>query len=160
MLVDRAASSRYERYDRWYALLQEEIELVASSNPGIIAVGKVVARYLEERCFPRSFSPVIHYSGRAARARNQGIIGREDEFHAFSESVALEDVVATAEEVLRVSRAPSDIYDETLSRLARSKLTSSRKKLIFNYKIAFDSMQREVIAVNSGASKMVKPSNV
>jgi hypothetical protein len=34
MLVDRAGLARVQRYDRWYALLQEEIELVAAPSAG------------------------------------------------------------------------------------------------------------------------------
>jgi hypothetical protein len=141
MLVKRAGLTRVERYDRWYPLLLEEIDLVAYPNAGIVTVGKVVSRHLEERDFQRSFTPVIHYSGQAGSARNAGIAGREDSFHAFRESVSLEDVVATAEEVLRASCVPADIYDDTLQRLGRSQLTASRKKLIFNYKIAFEPMR-------------------
>jgi hypothetical protein len=141
MLVKRADRTRVERYDRWYPLLLEEIDLVAYPNAGIVTVGNVVSKHLAQRVFPRSFTQVIHYSGQAGPARNAGIAGREDSFHAFKESVLLEDVVLTAEEVLRASRVPADIYDDTLARLARSQLTTSRKKLIFNYKVAFGSMR-------------------
>jgi hypothetical protein len=33
--------------------------------------------------------------------------------------------------------------DETISRLEMSQLTTSRQELIFNYKIAFDSMRAD-----------------
>ena len=36
---------------------------------------------------------------------------------------------------------PAEIRDETLSRLARSQLTTSRRQLIFNYKVAFESIR-------------------
>jgi hypothetical protein len=49
-------------------------------------------------------------------------------------------VVATAEGALKAAHVPSEIRDETLSRLAKSQLTTSRQQLIFNYKIAFESM--------------------
>jgi hypothetical protein len=141
MLVKRAGVARMERYDRWYPLLLEEIDLVAYPNAGIVTVGKAVSRYLEQRDFPRSFTAVIHYSGQAAPARNAGISGREDSFHEFRESVSLEDVVSTAEGVLKASRVPPEIYDDTMARLAGSHLTTSRKKLIFSYKVAFSSMR-------------------
>jgi hypothetical protein len=132
---------RIPRYDRWYELLQEEIELVATPNVGIVAVGNVVSQHLERRDFRRPFTKVIHYSGQAGRARSAGIVGREDSFRAFRDSVSLEDVIATAEGVLRAARVPAEIRDETLSRLARSQLTTSRQQLIFNYKVAFESMR-------------------
>src|SRR5208337_1287438 len=89
MHVKQAGLLRMERYDRWYPLLLEEIDLVAYPNAGIVTVGKVVSRHLEERNFLRSFTPVIHYSGQAGPARNAGIAGREDIFHGFRESVSL-----------------------------------------------------------------------
>jgi hypothetical protein len=141
MPVDRASLVRIPRYDRWYELLQEEIELVATPNVGIVAVGNVVSQHLERRDFRRPFTKVIHYSGQAGRARSAGIVGREDSFRAFRDSVSLEDVIATAEGVLRAARVPAEIRDETLSRLARSQLTTSRQQLIFNYKVAFESMR-------------------
>jgi hypothetical protein len=141
MLVDHAGPARIQRYDRWYALLQEEIELCASPSAGIVAVGKVVSQHLARRRFRRPFTPVIHYSGQAARARSAGLKGREDSFQAFSGSVSLEDVVATAEDVLKAANVPSKIRDNTLSRLARRQLTTSRQQLIFNYKLAFESMR-------------------
>jgi len=82
----------------------------------------------------------MHYSGQAAAARNAAVVGREDSFRAFLQLVALEDVIATAEDVVKEARVPKDIADETLSRLARSELTVSRKKLMFSYKVVFESM--------------------
>lgn len=140
MLVDRAGSSRDERYDRWYPLLQEEIDLVTTPDAGIVTVGKVVSNYLERKPLGRSFTGVIHYSGQAGRARNEGIVGREDSFKAFRDSVSLEDLITTAVDVLRSTRVPDGIRDETLSRLRRSQLTTSCKQLNFNYKVAFESM--------------------
>lgn len=140
MPADDADRARRERYNRWYPLLKEEIDLVAAPNAGIIAVGKAVAEELERQGLQRTFTRVIHYSPQAARARNAGIEGHEDSFQAFEEAISLEDVLATAEDVLRASSVPTEICKETLSRLERRELTTSRKKLIFNYKLAFESM--------------------
>jgi hypothetical protein len=138
MLVDRAGLARVERYDRWYALLNEEIDLVAKPGARIVAVGSAVAEHLERQQFRRPFTRVIHYSGQAGPARNRGIAGREDDFEAFRKSVTLEDLVATASDVLRVARLPDEFREETLARLARSQLTVSRQKLIFAYRVAFE----------------------
>jgi hypothetical protein len=89
----------------------------------------------------RPFTQVVHYSGQAARTRSAAVVGREESFQAFIGSVSLADVVATAERVLRVAHVPADIRAETLSRLERSQLTTSRQQLIFNYKVAFESMR-------------------
>ena len=141
MLVDHAGLARIQRYDRWYALLQEEVDLCATASTGIVAVGNVVSQHLARRSFPRPFTRIIHYSSQAGPARSAGVVGREDSFQAFSGSVSLEDVVATAEAALKVAHVPSEIRDETLSRLAKSQLTTSRQHLIFNYKVAFESMR-------------------
>jgi hypothetical protein len=75
ILVTRAGVARTRRYDRWYELLVEELDLVATPGAGIFAIGNAVARHLERRGFPSPFTKVIHYSGLAARARAAGIIG-------------------------------------------------------------------------------------
>jgi hypothetical protein len=146
MLVARAGLARVERYDRWYGLLQEEIDLVATLNPGIVAVGNVVARHLERRRFARPFTRIIHYSGQAGPARSAGITGRKDSFKEFIGSVSLADLVTVAGHVLETARVPAEIRDETLLRLARSSLTTSRQELIFNYKLAFESMRAHDVA--------------
>ena len=48
MLVDYAGFARTQRYDRWYSLLQQEINLCANPSAGIVAVGNVVAEHLVE----------------------------------------------------------------------------------------------------------------
>jgi hypothetical protein len=141
MLVDHAGFARTQRYDRWYSLLQQEIDLCANPSAGIVAVGNVVAEQLARRGFRRPFTRVIHYSGQAGLARSVGLVGREDSFQEFSGSVSLEDVVATAEDVLKGAHVPPEIRDDTLARLAKSQLTTSRQQLIFNYKVPFESMR-------------------
>ena len=141
MPIKRADSTRTQRYDRWYSLLQQEIDLCANPSAGIVAVGKRVAEELARLGFRRPVTPVIHYSSQAGLARRAGIVGREDSFRAFSGSVSLEDVVATAEDVLKAAHVPSEIRDDTLAPLAKRQLTTSRQQLIFNYKVAFESMR-------------------
>jgi hypothetical protein len=141
MLVELAGVGRRQRYDRWYELLTEEIDLVATTEAGIVAVGRAVADHLERRGFPRPFTRVIHYSGQAARARSAGVEGHEERFEAFRDTVSKEDVMATAEYVLEKSSIPDQFREETLARLARRQLTASRKKLVFSYKVAFVKMR-------------------
>jgi hypothetical protein len=141
MLVARAGLAREQRYDRWYALLQQEIDLVAAPNARIVAVGNVVSQLLKRKAFQRNFTPVIHYSGQAGRARSEGIVAREDSFQAFKDSVSHADLVATAQDVLTSARVPAKIREETLTRLKGFALTTSRKQLIFIYKVAFESIR-------------------
>jgi hypothetical protein len=92
----------------------------------------------------------MHYSGQAGPARNAAVVGREDSFQEFSQSVTLEAVLATAESVLAASRVPAPFRDGTLTRLTRSQLTTSRKKLMFSYKVVFEAVRSERAHVSQG----------
>lgn len=138
MLVERARHERVARYDRWYSLLIEELRLITKANVSIFAVGNQVARFLERRDFPWGYRRIMHYSGVAAKARNEGVIGHEDRFEEFKDSVSMEDLLELAATVLRSSGIPHRFREETLARLRRSELSESRKKLLFNYRLAFE----------------------
>jgi hypothetical protein len=58
MLVKHAGAVRGDRYDRWYALLQEEIDLIAAPGARVIAVGKEVAKHLRRSGFQRGVTIV------------------------------------------------------------------------------------------------------
>ena len=137
MTVSRAGTNRHQRYGRWYSLLQEEIDLVATSDAHCFAVGKVVSDFLSERNLQRPFSYLLHYSPQAARARNKGIEGHEARFETFRGTVSIEDVIAEAEQVLDEAGLPDQFRDEALDRLEDSTLTPSRKKLLLTYQLAF-----------------------
>jgi hypothetical protein len=141
MHVKGADRERIPRYNRWYPLLQEEINLVATSDAAIVAVGKIVFQHLKRRGFQRPYTPIIHYSGQAGRARSREIVGHEDNFEIFRGSVSVKDVVATAEAVLRETHMPTEMCDETLSLLSKSQLSTSRQQLIFSCKLAFESIR-------------------
>ncbi|HEY1266712.1 MAG TPA: hypothetical protein VGH16_05610 [Candidatus Binatia bacterium] len=148
MLVEDAGIARIQRYDRWYPLLQDEIELVASKDAMIIGVGGEVYRYLNEkssgeRVSGRILRTVMHYSDQAGRARSKGISGHEQEFEAFKNSVTLEDVRATAEDVIKDACVPPKIKERVLLRLKENCLTLSRQRLMFNYKMRFESLRNE-----------------
>ena len=132
MLTAHANIDRTERYDRWYRLRLAELDLVGPEAQ-IFAVGKVVARDLRRRGF-RKFTEILHYSGLAGRARAAAIHGHETEFEAFRGTVSLEDVLATAEKVLEP--VPAWLRDTTLGALARTELTTSKKRLLFAYRLA------------------------
>jgi hypothetical protein len=129
------------RYDTWYALLQEEIDLLASPTAEIVAVGTAVHQNLMSRGFRRQITPILHYSSQAARWRAEAMVGREDGFEAFRGSVVLEDLVDIAEAVFTEARAPALFRDATLARMRRGELTPSRQQLIFHYKLKFESIR-------------------
>ena len=132
MLVKHAGVGRADRYDRWYALLEEEINLVAAPGARLIAVGKSVADHLRRRKFPKPSHKVIHspLAGRARGARMQGL---ELEFHEFEASLSLEEVVATTRMVLDESGVPLRIRDEVLALVSRSQLSESQRRLVYCY---------------------------
>lgn len=137
MPVARAGVDRTQRYDRWYGLLLEELELVAKPKAQVFAVGSEVTKHLRQRRFPMPFVQVMHYSPLAGQARGAGIIGHEASFEAFKGSVHLNRVLTTAEQVLKES-VPTKFQTQTLARLARRQLSESQQQLIFNYKLAFE----------------------
>jgi len=141
MPTSQAGDGRQDRYDRWHALLQDEIDLIATPDANIFAVGKAVADHLDSRDFQRPFTRILHYSPRAARWRNRIVENRKEDFEAFRGTVTIDDLIATAGDVFESTQVPDRFRDETLSRLQSRRLTPSRRKLIFNYKIAFESFQ-------------------
>ncbi len=141
MLVQRAGPQRVTRYGRWYPLLEEELDLIASADARIIAVGNAVSRQLKRQDFQRPFTSIVHYSSQAVLARRRALIGREEAFRAFEDSVSREDVIATATEVLASAQVPTVIAEETLAQLRRFQLTLSRQQLMFTYKVAFESLR-------------------
>ena len=141
MLVKLAGSARRKRYDAWYQLLQEELELVSHAGTRFIAVGRPVSEYLERVGFPTPFTRIIHYSGQAARARKAGIKGRERSYSAFRTSVTLDDLVAMAQAALEDAGVPSEMREQALARLNSSQLSESRRQLIFCYKTALEKLR-------------------
>lgn len=141
MPTDRAGEEREDRYNRWYPLLREELDLLATEKSRIIAVGKAPYDYLSRKPVELPLTRILHYSSQAARARNKAVEGREDRFRAFEGSVTHADLLDTAEEVLRDASVPDWVHEETVSRLNRRELTTSRQKLLFIYKEEFEEMR-------------------
>lgn len=137
MAVDGASTDRDRRWGRWYDLLLEELDLVAKPGADVFAVGKLVEEYLERRSFPIPFTTLIHYSGQNALGRKRCTGSHQVHFEQFKDTIALEDVLATAEQVLG-SSVPRRFRDQTLERLRGRQLSESRKRLIFCYKLAFE----------------------
>jgi hypothetical protein len=141
MWVKLAAGEREERYKKWYPLLKEEIDLIAQPDARVIAVGKTVANFLSCLGFPRRFTPIMHYSQLAAKTRSARLKGHEHSFRAFKDSISLEDVLATAKDVLEESRVPKEISERALALLMGRQLTTSRRQLIFSHKLDFEAMR-------------------
>jgi hypothetical protein len=141
MLVREAECDRRDRYERWYELLLEELSLVAAPKATLFAVGKPVEVFLSAVGFGTRVTRLLHYSGRAARARNAAIIGNERAFEVFRGNVSHDDVLSVAKDVLERAGLPQPFYSETHNRLTRAKLTDSRRKLLFSYRLAFTALR-------------------
>ena len=146
MLVAHAGHARRARYDRWYGLFMEELDLVAEPDATIIALGRAVAAQLERRAFERPVRRVLHYSGQAAKARNEAVAGHEAAFEAFTAAFTEETLLEEAAAVLAASAVPDEVREEAMARLQRSTLSPSRKKLAFAYKTAFEEARAEAAA--------------
>lgn len=143
MLVDRAGEERLARYERWFPLLQREIDLVGRPTAGIVAVGKVVERFLRPRLpSGRRMVGVIHYSGMAGGARNAAVKGHEEALDSFRGSVSMADLAENAERLLEASSMSEGARDRTLRRLGSAELSDSRQKLLFAYKLVFEGFRR------------------
>jgi hypothetical protein len=79
----------------------------------------------------------MHYSAQASRYRDTAVEGRKQEFQAFAATLSTEDIVATADAVMRQHSVPFALSSETITRLRKAKLSDSRKKLAFIYLTAF-----------------------
>jgi hypothetical protein len=143
MLVEHAGLKRTERYDLWYSLLIDELDLVSTDTAVVIAVGGQVAKQLARRGFERPLARILHYSGQAAKARKEATKGREQEFELFKTTISHRQLVTVAALVLERSGIPAGIQYETFLRLSKSQLTESRLRLMFIYKSTFDRLKRE-----------------
>ena len=138
MPVKLANQDRTARWDRWYGLLLDEVDLVARPGARAFAVGKPVEAYLRQRAFPLPRTYLLHYSGAGRAHRSAVIAGREDAFEQFRMSISSDLVLATADEVFSTSLPPA-LRDQALARVAGTRLSNSDIQLIFNYKLAFES---------------------
>jgi len=141
MLVKHAGKARTDRYDKWYELLKEEIDLIAADGASVIAVGKTVAEHLRRYGLDWKVTTVIHYSPLASRARAARLEGHEDRFRKFASSISKEDIQATARVVLEESKVPPAICTEAFSIVERSQLSESRRKLVYCYKLDFEAIR-------------------
>jgi hypothetical protein len=133
MFGDKANVNRTQRYDRWLGLLEEELELVATHDAKIFAVGSVVRDYLELRGRRRPHATLMHYSSIAAPHRARAVVGREHSFEEFKNSMTPERLRTVAESVLDECDVPQDIRNETLRKI---KLSNSLLQLAFSYKLS------------------------
>ena len=143
MAVNRAGIDRRKRWDRWYPLLLDELNLVAIPGAHTFAVGGIVDGFLSENSFPRGltktihYSSVMHYSPVNVAHRKRRIAAREADFTEFKRSLSIDRVLAVAKEVMTES-LPPPLRDLAVARLIPLHLSESDLQLIFIYKLAFE----------------------
>ena len=136
MLVALASTARRQRYRRWYPLLREETDLLSKDTVQVFAVGKQVDHHLRAMQFPRYVTPILHYSPRANRAN--GIAGHEPELEELRSTISHADLLALAHELINESNVPEIIRRFVLTKVEHRTLTTSRLKLMLNYKLSFE----------------------
>ena len=141
MTIRLANKQRRSRYERWYPLLKKELQLLAKpEGTRLIAVGKVVADFLNKKPLFQCAERVLHYTRNAAPHRNRVIEPWREHFLEFSQSVDEEALEATIKEVL--TEVDMESFVKFRPEGGKSyKLTESRKKLMFYYKNKFNELK-------------------
>jgi len=93
--------------------------------------------FLQRRRPGREVDTVIQNSPQAAASRDAAVRGREHEFHAFCETFSLQEIIDVAALVMRENSVPATMLKGTIERLAKTRLSESRKKLAFTYTSVF-----------------------
>ena len=133
-----AEYDRMKRYDRWFPLLEKELEIVAKPNPLVIAIGKSTGDFLRSKGL-KGYSDdiVVHFSQQASSIWKKVAESNQELFDGFVPTVSPRVIKRTVEQVLKEADMDS-FLDETLKRLTvGAGLTESRKQLMFTYKVQF-----------------------
>ena len=153
MKTKLADKQRWERYNRWYPLLKDELRLL--NKPGrtrLIAIGNVVADSLEGKGLCERVEKVLHYTRTAAGHRDRAIECWRQHFVKFSESVKKDAFEESIKKVLQ--DAGMESYNGYRPEgHGKYKLTESRKKLMFYYKNRFSELRDESRIVLSFESR-------
>ncbi len=90
MPVAMAGIDREQRYEEWYPLLLEEIDMAGKPGAPIIAIGKQVKNFLQQNDLEgktgRPLYAVLHYSNQAARYWKTEAEGDPKGFEEFKEA--------------------------------------------------------------------------
>ena len=137
MYAGCARRLRNERWEKWYCLLEKELELVAEEEAPVIAIGKNVGNFLEAKKLKSYRGSIVHYSPAAGRAQRWYADEYPDCFNRFRDTVTASDLAKTVRDVLEgESNVPSAEFKIKELRLHRP-LREHKKKLMFSYKQSF-----------------------
>ena len=142
MATKYAASESLNKYKEWYPLLQKELELVAKPGARRIAIGNTAGNFLSRM---KSYPPdrtILHYSPQASKYRGKEIEGRERSYCTFAKRISVDVIIDTAKAVWRDADMEPFQHDLLEQLNGGSGLTESRKKLMFDYKVAFEEIRK------------------
>ena len=122
--------------------MEKELQLLGKpEGTRLIAIGKVVADFLNSKFSSQKIERVLHYTRNAAPHRDRLIEPWREYFLEFSESVDENAFTESIKDVL----IDADMEPYIIIRPEGGKaytLTESRKKLMFYYKNRFNELKR------------------
>ncbi len=144
MWIKDAQKGRSRRYDAWYPLLRQEMNLVSKPCASTWAIGFTLRKYLRCLGVPEE-RLVMHYGAQAAASRKKEIDGPVNNvsFERWKKEskVSLFDVRRTAGIVLDQYGVSEPLKSDTLKRIAY--LSESSLQLLFHYSRKFKTNRHE-----------------
>ncbi len=137
MTVADANTDRKMRYKKWLPLLKREIALLSIPSATIISVGNAVQAELSRANIKNS--PILHFSPLASGARNKSVAEHPEDYKAYRESLSDDLLKDMAKEAIAASALPG-AHPLLQGRIDKIKLTESRKKLLYSYKVLFENI--------------------
>lgn len=147
MKVRDANRWRNEIYPKWIKLLKEEIRVIGKNDCKLIFVGRSVRKFLEiEMSDFNVVKTVLHYSGQAGKQRKKMSDKYPEDYINFIsiQNLSSQLIIDFAEKFLEENSIPSQMMKWILQRLKdnKSKLTESRKQLMFSYYQEFSEIRK------------------
>lgn len=141
MSVWQAKDKQWERWNRWYHLLEKELLVVAEPGARVIPIGNDVHRFLNAKK-PKNRGSIVHYSPNNGKAQKKAAQQQPDAYEKFRNTVTAANLEDTVQDVLKCEpNAPS--IEDTLNRLQiHSRFSEHKRKLMFSYKVAFERLLR------------------
>jgi hypothetical protein len=160
MRVERAAQDRELRYERWSALLKEEIDLVAKPGAPIVAIGRPAQEALSRNGIGPVAGTLLHYSGQAARHRKAAALAQPAEFQKFlaSNPITVEEILATTEGLFAFSNKPL-AFASRIARMRskRRSLSDSIRHLMFTYFVCLGEIRSRTDSIRGRPNQALQP---
>ena len=144
MTIDDAKKHRQRRYERWYPLLEKELQLLTKpEGTRVIAVGNEVTGFFKKKPLGERMEKVRHYSRLALSSIDKAIQRWHKQFPEFSRSVDNNVFKKAFEKSIKDVLTDADMYSYINHRPEGDgtyRLTEPRKKLMFYYKNRFSEL--------------------